>query len=231
MDKGKAIDKILKCLALSKSSNEHEAAAALRQARALMEKYGLEDADLLAAKASQQSQRSGARTKPVLWETHLAHKIADTFGCRLIFSQGFKASQWLFVGCGSTPEIATYAFKVLMRQAKAARSTYVKEKLSRCKAKTKVARADLFCVGWVQTATAALEKFIPEREAETAIRAYVETHFPSLGDLKPRDRHEGKRLNERAWDDISAGSKAGKGAQLHHGVNGGSDQPALLPGG
>ncbi|MFC0020178.1 DUF2786 domain-containing protein [Neisseria gonorrhoeae] len=39
MDKEKVLDKIKKCLALGRSANEHEAAQALRQAQALMEKY------------------------------------------------------------------------------------------------------------------------------------------------------------------------------------------------
>lgn len=49
MDKKAAIEKIRKCLALAKSANEHEAAAALRQAQALMRKYGVEDGDILMA--------------------------------------------------------------------------------------------------------------------------------------------------------------------------------------
>lgn len=44
--RNKALDKIRKCMALSRSSNEHEAAAALRQAQALMRKYGLEEDDV-----------------------------------------------------------------------------------------------------------------------------------------------------------------------------------------
>lgn len=44
--RSKALDKIRKCLALSKSPNEHEAAAALRQAQALMKKFGLEEDDV-----------------------------------------------------------------------------------------------------------------------------------------------------------------------------------------
>lgn len=49
MDKSardKALDKIRKCLALSKSANEHEAAAALRQAQKMMEMHGLSEDDL-----------------------------------------------------------------------------------------------------------------------------------------------------------------------------------------
>ncbi len=45
-DKGKILDKVRKCLALSKSANEHEAAAALRQAQAMMRIHGLSDDDV-----------------------------------------------------------------------------------------------------------------------------------------------------------------------------------------
>lgn len=46
MDKAKVLEKIKKCLALSKSANEHEAAQALKQMQALMREYGISDADV-----------------------------------------------------------------------------------------------------------------------------------------------------------------------------------------
>ena len=48
----KILDKIKKCLALASSANEHEAAAALRQAQKLMQAHGLTDQDVAAAQAS-----------------------------------------------------------------------------------------------------------------------------------------------------------------------------------
>ncbi len=45
-DKQKVLDKIAKCLALSKSANEHEAAAALRQAQKLMVAHALTEEDV-----------------------------------------------------------------------------------------------------------------------------------------------------------------------------------------
>lgn len=45
-NKEKIVDKIKKCLALGKSNNPHEAAAALRQAQKLMEMHGLSEDDL-----------------------------------------------------------------------------------------------------------------------------------------------------------------------------------------
>ena len=44
MNKQKALEKIKKCLALSKSANEHEAAQALKQAQALMRLHQIDGA-------------------------------------------------------------------------------------------------------------------------------------------------------------------------------------------
>jgi hypothetical protein len=39
MDRLKVVERIRKCMALARSSNEHEAAVAMRQARSLMAQY------------------------------------------------------------------------------------------------------------------------------------------------------------------------------------------------
>ena len=54
MDKKKVLDKIKKCLALGQSANEHEAAQALKQAQALMEKYEVNAADIDLSQVSEQ---------------------------------------------------------------------------------------------------------------------------------------------------------------------------------
>lgn len=99
-DRSKILDKIKKCLALSASSNEHEAEAALRQARKLMEAHGITDLDVQAAEADERRAKSGAKNQPSNWETMLACKIADAFGCRVIFSGGFwsRPGEWCFIG-------------------------------------------------------------------------------------------------------------------------------------
>lgn len=66
-DNEKIIDKIKKCLALSRSANEHEAEAALRQARKLMEAHGVTDLDIEAAEAQERRRKAGAKTKPSNW--------------------------------------------------------------------------------------------------------------------------------------------------------------------
>ncbi len=83
------LDKIKKCLRLSKSSNEHEAAAALRQARKLMESMQVTDDEIRASEAAEASAKSRASVRPVSWESSLANTIAETIGCELIFVQNF----------------------------------------------------------------------------------------------------------------------------------------------
>lgn len=46
MDKAKVLEKIKKCLALSQSANENEAAQALKQAQALMRQYSIIDIEV-----------------------------------------------------------------------------------------------------------------------------------------------------------------------------------------
>ena len=226
-DRKKIFDKIKKCLALSASSNEHEAEAALRQARALMEKHSIDHADMLAYEACEESVRSGASRKPAGWESRLAAKIADAFDCRLIFVAGLKNGEWTFIGVDAAPEVAGYAFAVLLRQCKRARTAHIDTFLRRCKTATKTRRADLFCEGWVNFATGKLAAFIGDERAENAIDAYVAKHYPTLGDLTPRNRNTGKKLRDHEYGDYMRGGAAGKNAELNRGVDGAAQQARL----
>lgn len=225
----KIIDKIKKCLALSASSNEHEAAAALRQAKILMESHGVTEVDVLAAQADERRAKSGAKSKPANWEAMLVAKIADAFNCRVIYASGFwnRLGEWCFIGCGAAPEVAQYVFSVLRCQAKRAREEHIKANLKRCKTVTKTRRADLFSEGWVWSVTKTIASFAGNEQQTAAIEAFTEKHYPSLGSLKTRDRNDGRKLSEREYDDYSAGHRSGKDAQLNRGVGGVGETIAL----
>ncbi len=229
-DRETAISKIMKCLALAKSANEHEAAVALGQAQAMMKKYGLDEQDILAAEASERAARSGAKKFPVAWEVRLAHLVSGAFGCQLVFQPGrgwSTKADWLFIGCGPAPEIAGYAFEVLCRQAKVARAIYIKSALKRCKTTSKTRRADLFCNGWVSGASHLVTSLAPSRHQGTAIEAYMVRRFGNLATLDPRDRNDGKNLKDCHYRDLTAGRAQGRNAQIHHGV-GPANEPARL---
>lgn len=227
-ERDKIIDKIKKCLALSASSNEHEAEAALRQARKLMEAHGVSELDVQAAEAEERRTKAGAERQPANWEAMLAGKIGDAFGCRVIFAGSWKGGEWCYIGCGAAPEVAQYAFAVLLRQARRARAEHIKTRLKRCKAATKTRRADLFSEGWVRGVVSAITTFAGGEQQATAIDAYVGKHYPALGDLKARDRNDGRKtLRDHEYDDYVAGGRAGRDAQINRGVGGMSERKAL----
>lgn len=228
-DRNKILDKIKKCLALSASSNEHEAEAALRQARKLMEAHDITEVDVLAAQAAERRTKAGAARRPSNWETMLGSKVAAAFGCRMIFIGGGRgmAGDWCFIGCGINPEIADYAFTVLQRQVKRARGEHIKTRLKRCKLATKTRRADLFCEGWVRSVAGAIEVFAQTDGQTGAVEAYVAANYPTLGNLKSLDRNDGRRLSDHEHNDYAAGHRSGKDVQLNRGIRGADQHLAL----
>lgn len=228
-ERDKIIAKIKKCLALSASSNEHEAAAALRQAKKLMEQYSISDLDMAAAEAGEKRARSGATQNPANWEAVIAAKVADAFACRVIFATNRmkRCGEWRFIGAGAMPEVAEYAFRVLHRQCKTARAEHIKSKLKRCKPAIKVRRADLFCDGWVQAVVGLIASFAGGEVNCAAVDAYMANNYSNLVDLKARDRNDGRNLRDHEYDDLYSGRCSGRDAQLNRGIGGAEERKAL----
>lgn len=223
----KILDKIKKCLALAASANEHEAAAAMRQAQKLMEQHGLSDRDVLASQAGETGNKAGAATKPAQWEANLAVSVGEAFGCRVLFSQRTDGI-WVFIGCGTAHEVASYAFHVLNRQARKARANYMTTALKRVKrAPVKTARADLFCEGWVRTALGTVTAWAATPEQEAAVEAFLGVNYPSLSKLKTADRSPKGGLRDHQLNDLARGAAAGRSAVLNRGVSAGADPLAL----
>jgi len=218
MSAERILDKIKKCLALSASSNEHEAAAALRQAQKLMDAYGITTETIQASEANERRAKAGACRTPSNWETMLAVKIADAFGCRVIFVSG-HAGAWNYIGCGAAPEVAGYTFAVLFRQARRAREAHLKASLKRCKVATKTRRADLFSDGWVRSVVGLIATFSGNEQQAAAIAAYVGMTYPALRNGNARDRNDGRKLSDRDYGDFAA--------ELNRGVGGGADVARL----
>ena len=79
MDRQTALAKIKKCLELSKSANEHEAAQALKHAQHLMSKFGLTELDVSLAEVSEQYGKA-PKSAPS-WHWRLVHLCGSAFGC------------------------------------------------------------------------------------------------------------------------------------------------------
>jgi hypothetical protein len=227
IDKEKIIGKIRKCLALAASSNEHEAAAAMRQAQKLMEMHNVEHTELLAAGATECAAHAGATKTPATWENNLAMTVSDAFGCRLLFQGSWGGGKWKFIGTGARPEIAQYAFSVLFRQLRRSRASFIKEKCKRLKPSSKTRRADLYCMAWTNAVASKAQAMSISPEEAEVLDAYMLQQYPETAELKSRDRTQGRKLSSNDWNAYAHGAAAGRNAQLNHGVSG-SACPALI---
>lgn len=215
MDHKKALDKIKKCLRMAASSNPHEAAAAMRQARALMEKHRLDGDDVLASDVLECAARSGAKNRPVAWETKLAGIVSRAYSCSYLFMGGI--GEYRFVG--EMAEVASYTMTLLLRQVRQARRDYVAAHLTRCKAATKTKRADVFCDAWAYTVNSKVLEFAGG-EPSAAVAAYMAKNYPALSEGKPIERNSSKGLTQRNIKDAMHGIVAASDVRLNHGVKG-----------
>lgn len=217
MDKQKILDKIKKCLALSQSANEHEAAQALKHAQALMREYQLSEADIELADISE----IGVKCANILpeWQQRLILLCAQAFGVQAYGHCNFAGNHAQFYGMGSRPELAAYAYEVLLRQIRAARRAYMKTALSRVRnPRNKTYRADEFCDGWVFAVAQKVQTFARTEKEESLMKQYR----AKLGEMKTakarRVNPSTSSLKSQALFDRLHGEVAGEKAELHHGV-------------
>ncbi|WP_144372598.1 DUF2786 domain-containing protein [Vogesella urethralis] len=219
--------KIKKCLRLAESSNEHEAAAAIRQAQALMAKHGLSQADIAISDIRESNTKAGALTRPAKWEQLLCGLIADAFGCKAIHARQWNTAHWVFIGRDANPDIASHAFAQLYRQIKRARKTFIETQCTYLRSQTKTRRADIFCQGWLSAVSKQITQHAGERDAEV-IKQYMEIKHRDIGQLGASDRMKGRKATTGDALAFHAGKATGADASLHHGINGQGSQQLVL---
>ena len=131
----KILAKIKKCLALAGSDNPNEAATALRQAHALMEKHGLGVHDVAMSDIGQAESPSQtmSRDAPADWEARLANQVAKAFGCKTLIkkrqmpSKGTPLNEgaFVFIGLKHQAEIAAYTASILIRKCRTGRQRWI----------------------------------------------------------------------------------------------------------
>lgn len=226
MNREAAVEKVKKLLRLSKSSNEHEAAAAMRQAQALMRQHQIEEAEAAGADAQIDpieevaSDARRGKTPPVDLVA-LAALVSDAFGTHSLIRvrQKLFDVSWIeprFIGPTPRGELSAYAFNVLWRQLSAAKRVHLRRVRNR---KNRAARGDHFGLGFVDGVRALLNVW--DLSVEDAARMELQ-----LRATHPNMTHEefgartGARSNLPTHNDHHAGRTAGRNAQLHRGVAG-----------
>lgn len=232
MTRDEALDKIKKCLALAASPEAHEAAAALRQAQKLMAQFGLSETDVTLADVSEVRQQ--AQNAPMVqWEVSLAFLVARAFGCDTFTSERRKLGKslqvrrqrdYVFIGVGPAPEVAGYAFDVLARQCAKDRRNHIGQQSKNCKAKTKVARGDLYAEGWIAGVHKKLGQLAGKVRDSALIAQYMAQRHAGMQEAEIKNRVKGKNVTHNDWH---RGLEAGRRAELNQGVPGRAEQRLL----
>lgn len=228
-DKEKILNKIKKCMALGESANEHEAAAAMRQARKLMEKHGLTESHVGLAEFGEQGVNIGYQRFP-LWATSLASVVGTAFQCSTY-------SSWRsidYVGRKENTVVAAYCLECLMRQIRKARQDFVKSLPSygRAFSSLKREKADAFCEGWVTAVADKVREFAsPLTEQEKSRHREYLTDVKECKVNKAKDRKSATESSNANLLAASLGYSAGKDVQLHHGMASDTEETLALENG
>lgn len=224
MNRDQALSKIKKCLALAKSTNPHEAAAAMRQAQKLQAEHELTETDIELAEVNQTACSARTNSQP-LWEGLLARIIARNFGVEMIWSSTWISHGWrntkqtkiIFFGLGAAPQIAGYAWDVLSRQLAKARLAHIALQPKNCKPITRTARGDEFAKGWVWGVSEKLKAFAEQSaEKKLLLENYQKAMWPDSAPLKSKDRAKGRNVST---NDHQQGYMQGKwGTKLDNAV-------------
>lgn len=210
--------KIEKCLALSKSSNEHEAAAALRQATKLMQAYNVTPEALAQAKIGTAKANTNAWSRPPAWEMSLLSVIKKAFGCGAIMNIGNGELKRLttveYIGLKHQAELAAYAHDVLRRQVEKARTAYTAGLTEYSTRGAKIAAGETFSRGYVEVLAKQAQALANTPEVSSGIRALKYTLLGGSGKVYNAAK---TAFDYNAYTD---GKNAGAGASLHRPMNG-----------
>ncbi|MFT8468611.1 DUF2786 domain-containing protein [Acetobacter syzygii] len=116
MSKKAIMERLKKLMALSRSSNVHEAAAAMERATPLMQEHQITEDDLVLSNVTEcnTSFAWGAKVNPAQYQTWLWSMIQDVFGVECVFNT--HSGHVTFYGLSGRAEMAAYTCDVLSRQ-------------------------------------------------------------------------------------------------------------------
>lgn len=229
----RVIRKIKRCLALSQSSNENEAATAMRQAQSLMREYRLTEMDVRLSDVGEvESEMSRVKRRPT-WDRHLSSIIGQAFGVRPFSRRNWCSAtgrivdRALFVGVNPGPQIAMYAYETLLAKVRSGkqRSAYSPE-----------TAGDHFALAWVSAVHGKIHELVPRGEEDLALPQHsngrdlvaVEAQSKALVDqyLASKEIGKARKVHEVELD-LNAqieGLLAGQRVELNAGLaSGGQD--------
>ena len=190
----RVIRKIKRCLALSKSSNENEAATAMRQAQSLMREYRLTEMDVRLSDVGEvESDKARANRRPT-WDRHLSSIVAQAFGVQALSHKHWCDStarvvdRAMFVGVTPAPQIALYAYEALLTKLTLARREYVSQVRAgkQRSSYSPETAGDHFALAWVSAVHGKIHELVPRGEEDPALGH--QSNGPDLVAVEAQDK-------------------------------------------
>lgn len=247
----RVIRKIKRCLALSQSANEHEAATAMRQAQALMREHQLTETDVHLSDVGESESSHSRATRRPQWDRGLSSTVADVFGCESLQRTHWcpikerRVERAVFVGVAPANEIALYAYESLLAKVTQGRKDYiaaVRAGIHRSDYTPETA-GDHFAMGWVGQVYRKMLQLVPKGETDEQLPQHssgtelmaVQARSSTLIAEYLESKKVGKaRKTPKMELDLTAqiaGMLAGQKVELHAGLASGGEGQPLLSGG
>lgn len=215
------IDKIRKLLALSNSSNEHEAALAASHAQRLLSEHNLAMADIEPDIKPDSADRVETAVSKTLakWVRHLSAGICTAFDCQAIHNPAI--GKLTFIGVGADAQIAVYTFAFLDKTIRRLCSNYVKQHVPvQIASRHRELMRQSYYLGAVSTITEKLRcqkqqtpvtsgALVPIKEA------LIKRTMGEMGPIRTV-RSRKSYINATAY---TKGQQDGKQVGIHHGIN------------
>ncbi len=204
MTRERVIERVRKLLALSNSSNEHEAALAAAHAQRLLAEHNLAMSELeMREEGAGEAELTVAKTVPK-WLSSLFAVVAHTFDCMAVVASSADAGRLRFIGVGEDPAVAACTLQFLMQELRRLATRYLKQQEAVADLLSPATRRrirDSYLLGGVQGVqqAMALQKAVTPTTAgalvpvkEALIRQYSEQH---LGPLRTQRRRRSSVLS------------------------------------
>ncbi len=220
----KIIDKICKCFRLAESANPNEAAAALRQAVGLMQKYDISEEqvdshELSINQLNESSVSSCSTVKPAYWILALSNLVAEAFDCRVYIARKHQSKpEFIFIGTDNRPEVAGYLYTILYRSLGRARANFMRglDLQAELKniAKERRRRANIFAQGWLFRVSIKVNMFKDNKKINNNFNQPVDDYvYQKYGHTADYVR-EPVKTKMPDYDDIIIGMQAAEDVYL-----------------
>lgn len=219
-----ALRKIQKCLNLGKSSNANEAAAALRQAQAMMQKHGVTEDDILAQTVTDDLVKTREGFGRCAFLSALANLMRSAFGVDWIMEPNpgsASRANIRYVGPEGRAKMAGWAHRVITRATEEAWQESLRDFPQY---KGDAGKRTAFRLGWLSQVRGKVEAIGFTEDEARAVKTWMATFYGrELGTIKPK----ANKLSGEQLLLARLGQRAAADFELHRPMGADPSAPAI----